>query len=57
MSLINSLKKWLLYIAMPYVEGKTRKKVGIILTNRLEGWNMCMNKLNFLEVWGANFRE
>jgi len=60
MNPINSFKKWLLNILMPYIEGK-RKQKGIdkewmILGNRLEGWNKCMTKINFLEVWSSNFR-
>ena len=61
MNPINSFKKWLLNILMPYIEGKRnqkgRDKEWIILGNRLEGLNICMTKINCLEVWGGNFRK
>ena len=61
MNPINSFKKWLLNILMPYIEGKRKQKVRdkewMFLENRLEGWNICMTKINFLEVWGGNFRK
>ncbi len=54
MNPIDSFKKWLLNILMPYVEGKRnqkgRDKEWMILGNKLEGWNICMIKINFLEV-------
>ena len=61
MNPINSFKKWLLNILMPYIEGKRkqkgRDKEWMILVNRLEGWNICMTKINCLEDWGVNFRK
>ena len=61
MNPINSFKKSLLNILMPYIEGKRERKVRdkewMMIVNRLEGWNKCMTKINCLEVWGGNFRE
>ena len=61
MNPINSFKKWLLNILMPYIEGKRKQKwidkEWMILGNRLEGRNICMTKINCLEDWGVNFRK
>ena len=61
MNPINSFKKWLLNILMPYIEGKRKQKLRdkewMIPGNRLEGWNIYMTKINCLEVWVGKFRE
>ena len=61
MNPINSFKKWLLNILMPYIEGKRKKKERdkewMILGNRLEVWNICMTKINCLEDLCVNFRK